>query len=251
MEVVLVLAAILAAVWWFGQSRKGGQDRGEARQQQAAERHVAHIDAIAKAAAQQHMRTLWGKWKQLTYVDDYGNFIDDSWRQEVRYFVETVIAPQLPFDPVTFESDKEQAAYTVGYEVLEYEMALDEASVDAPSDEYSAQMSGVEFELMVERILSSAGAKVTRTPVSGDQGVDLLAECRGLTIAIQCKRCATRIGNKAVQEVSAGRAYYSADRAWVVSDAPFTKSARQLAGSLDVELIQYLLVEEHLESATA
>jgi hypothetical protein len=233
---------VLATVWLAKSHKKADEER----QRKAAESHVANIDAVAKAAVQQHMNVLRSKWKQLTYLDDYGNFVDDDWRREARYFAETVIAPKLVFDPLTFESDVEQAAYTVGYEVLEHESALGGLTTD-PTAEYDPFMPGIEFEQLVERLLSSAGATVRRTPVTGDQGVDLLADYAGVTVAIQCKRSGSSIGNKAVQEVNAGRGFYSASSAWVVSDAPFTKGARQLASSLDVELVQYLTIHDHLK----
>ena len=60
---------------------------------------------------------------------------------------------------------------------------------------------------------------------------------KGITLAIQCKYYSKPVGNKAVQEVSAGQVYYKADYAAVVSNNTYTKSARQLAQNCNVLLL--------------
>ena len=71
---------------------------------------------------------------------------------------------------------------------------------------------------------------------SGDQGADVVAERNGRQMVVQCKRYSRPIGNKAVQEAAAARAYYRADLAAVVGTAPFTASAHDLAKATDVIL---------------
>lgn len=56
-------------------------------------------------------------------------------------------------------------------------------------------------------------------------------------IAIQCKFYSHPIGNKSVQEVAAGAKYYSSECACVVSNQTYTKSAKDLALSLNVSLL--------------
>ena len=58
-----------------------------------------------------------------------------------------------------------------------------------------------------------------------------------LRICIQCKDHEKAIGNKAVQEISAGKLFWKGTHAIIVSKSGFTKSAHQLAKSNKVELI--------------
>jgi restriction system protein len=73
------------------------------------------------------------------------------------------------------------------------------------------------------------GFTVDRTRYVGDQGVDVIAEYRGLRFAIQAKRYINNVGNDAVQQVVAGRAMYGCQGAMVVTTSGFTSSACQLA----------------------
>jgi restriction system protein len=52
------------------------------------------------------------------------------------------------------------------------------------------------------------GFSVRKTKVTGDQGVDLIVEGEGRLIAVQAKGYTGSVGNKAVQEVYAGMAFY-------------------------------------------
>lgn len=96
---------------------------------------------------------------------------------------------------------------------------------------------GIGFEHACAAILERCGWDVTVTRATGDQGVDLLAKRNGLTVAIQCKNTAQPVGNSAVQEIFAGRSFYEATAAVVVSRSGFTPSAFQLANRLAVALI--------------
>jgi len=72
--------------------------------------------------------------------------------------------------------------------------------------------------------------------VTGDQGADLILSKDGEKIVVQAKKYAGKVSNKAVQEIAAAKKYYNADRAMVVTNSAFTKSAIELAFSNDVEL---------------
>jgi len=96
---------------------------------------------------------------------------------------------------------------------------------------------GIKFENHCMEILKQNGWEVKETPSTGDQGVDLIASIDGLRICIQCKDHEKAIGNKAVQEISAGKLFWKGTHAILVSKSGFTKSAQQLAKSNKVELI--------------
>lgn len=98
-------------------------------------------------------------------------------------------------------------------------------------------VTGQEFELFCQKRLQELGLDVKTTPVTGDFGADLVAECAGSTIIIQCKYYSKPIGVAAVQEAFSARAFYNADKAAVVSNQSYTKAARQLAQKNSVMLL--------------
>ncbi len=102
---------------------------------------------------------------------------------------------------------------------------------------------GLKFENLCFQKLRSQGWKVKETPISGDQGVDLIASIDDLRLCIQCKDHQKAIGNKAVQEVYAGKKYWSGTHAVLISRSGFTKSAQKLALSSNVILISEYEIE--------
>lgn len=98
-------------------------------------------------------------------------------------------------------------------------------------------MDGVSFEDYCAHLLSVSGyKKLEMTKASGDQGVDIIATYKREKYAIQCKYYSTPIGNRAIQEVYAGKVYYECDKAMVMTNQGFTRSARALGESVDVQL---------------
>jgi hypothetical protein len=98
-------------------------------------------------------------------------------------------------------------------------------------------MTGVEFESYVARRLRDHGFEVCGTPITGDQGADLIATKDGRTAVIQTKRYSGNVGNAAVQEVLAARTFYDAPDAWVITNSTFTPAARALATKGGVRLV--------------
>ncbi len=99
-------------------------------------------------------------------------------------------------------------------------------------------MSGEEFEVYVAKLLQKHGFKnVSLTGGSGDFGVDILAEFKKNTYAIQVKRYKSFVGLAAVQEAFSGAKYYETHAAIVITNSYFTDAARKLAVSCDVILI--------------
>lgn len=91
-------------------------------------------------------------------------------------------------------------------------------------------MTGEDFEVFVAQILRRIGfTNIQLTKGSGDQGVDIIAERDGIKYAIQCKRYSQPVGNKAVQEVFAGKVFYHCHIGVVVTNNYFTQSAKDLA----------------------
>lgn len=98
-------------------------------------------------------------------------------------------------------------------------------------------MEGLEFELYCADLLRRRGfEEVEVTKASGDYGVDILAEKDGVTYGIQCKRYATPVGVKAIQEAYAGKEYYDKMVGAVLTNQYFTKPAVEAAKKLRILL---------------
>ncbi|WP_312564097.1 restriction endonuclease [Diaphorobacter sp.] len=102
----------------------------------------------------------------------------------------------------------------------------------------STSAVGVEFErsLIEEMSAVFTSARIEPTPVTGDQGADVILLIGGIKIVIQAKRYTGVVGNAAVQEVFAAKEYYEADYAMVVTNSRYTQAACTLAGKVGVEL---------------
>ncbi|KRM72430.1 restriction endonuclease [Lacticaseibacillus brantae] len=99
-------------------------------------------------------------------------------------------------------------------------------------------MDGEQFEHFCAYLLRRNGyRRIEVTQFSGDQGVDIKARKNGESIGFQCKRYSGLVGNKAVQEVWAGREFYHLDRAVVLTNSQFSDSAQELAEQLGVTLM--------------
>ncbi|PHE31706.1 restriction endonuclease [Bacillus pseudomycoides] len=103
---------------------------------------------------------------------------------------------------------------------------------------YIDKMDGFQFEVYLKALFRELGYRPEVTKRSCDYGVDVILKGRN-RIVIQAKRYGikNRVGIRAVQEVYAGKAYYKADEAWIVTNSVFTKQAKELAKACQVKLI--------------
>lgn len=99
-------------------------------------------------------------------------------------------------------------------------------------------LSGVEFETFIANYFKYLGFKITITPTTGDNGVDIIAKRNGFSLGIQAKLYYKHnISNSAIQEVFSGKSYYKCDYAMVVTNWTFSKPAQKLAKELKVAII--------------
>lgn len=211
--------------------------------------------ARLRKCAEQHRKELASLRIRLLVKDEFGHIDTQPWREKVMYFVEKVANVDLGKESFT---DKEILPGGGRYKTIHVETFIlhpdtafkivDEIAKEAQKEienrEYRPNMTGVEYEELCGETLKSAGWEVQFTKTTGDQGVDLLAKKDGVTAAIQCKRFAKQVGNKAVQEVIAGKSFYNADKAVVVAPNGFTPSAQDLAAASDVVLTDHNLLRE-------
>ena len=109
-------------------------------------------------------------------------------------------------------------------------------------------MSGFEFEQLLERLFETCKYDVILTKKTGDQGADLVISNDQEVIVIQAKCYSNQpVGNKAIQEIVAAKKYYKGDKALVIATTTFTKSAIELAEANDVELWDGKILQSKLE----
>ena len=184
-----------------------------------------HIDALVRKRA------------QTLKTDDYGNILSQKWLKEVQYFILNVITPDLNQRERGVLAEQENTMRVISIIEEKVSAAYFEKSRDI---KFNESMSGREFEYFCANELKKVGWKADVTKGSGEQGVDIVAEKNNVRIVFQCKKYNTPVGNKAVQEIVAGKSHEIADVGCVVSNSSYTKSAKELAMTTGVYLLHYL-----------
>lgn len=98
-------------------------------------------------------------------------------------------------------------------------------------------MTGSQFEQYLADLYSDYGYRVQKTDHTGDFGADLILDSEDGRSVVQAKRYSQKVGIRAIQEISAAKKYYIADRTLVITNNYFTKAAIELAQINDVILI--------------
>lgn len=240
---------------WFGQKKKISEQKnaGVENEKKHAE-FLANVESRLNQLIQQHVKTLAVKESQTVTKDDYGNINVDRWVQEIAYFIKNVllkdelISRYLHVNIIrTIQATGSSAQHLVeeandrfleiGNKVMgavaEYQASDDQAIIDIDS------LDPIAFEHHCAELLRNDGWDARVTQASGDQGIDVIATRGNVKAVFQCKKYAQPVGNGAVQEIVAGKQFEQADIAAVVSNATFTPSAKQLAGTTGVHLLHY------------
>ncbi|NWD69444.1 restriction endonuclease [Pseudomonas gingeri] len=108
-------------------------------------------------------------------------------------------------------------------------------------------MDGFQFEAFLVEIFQTIGYDVKETKKTADQGADLFVSRFGKNIVIQAKNYSGSVGNSAVQQAISAKAFYGCDEAMVVTNSYFTKSAKELASSASVRLIDRGELQNYLD----
>lgn len=98
-------------------------------------------------------------------------------------------------------------------------------------------MSGLSFEHYVAKLLRANGFHDVTLTETYDFGVDIIAEKDGVRWGIQTKCYAGMVKADAVRQVVTGLKLYGCDRAMVITNSAYSKTARQLAGANDCVLV--------------
>ncbi|WP_038903846.1 restriction endonuclease [Dickeya zeae] len=108
-------------------------------------------------------------------------------------------------------------------------------------------MDGFQFEDFLVGMFRTMGYDVKETKRSQDQGADLFVTRFGKNMVIQAKNYSGSVGNSAVQQVLSAKTFYGCDEAMVVTNSYFTKSAKELADSAVVRLIDRDELQKYLD----
>ena len=185
----------------------------------------------------EHETALSIQRSRLITKDIYGNIHDEPWKKEIEKFLDrTIIRKHL--NP----REKDILEYKKPYNMIVAfvdKVAKEKQQYYIETIDYSDALSGQEYELLCKNILLRAGWNVEITKTVGDQGVDLIATKNNKVVAIQCKKYSSSIGNGAVQEIIAGKTFYKAHHGVVVSNAAYTKSAKELAEVNKIRLLHH------------
>ena len=144
--------------------------------------------------------------------------------------------------PRWFEPELERIGIDVNRDDIEFtsyvsnEYSCNKASFNHITIDDVDLMSGAEFEDFLVQLFTRMGYGSYSTKTSGDQGIDVIAEKNGIRYGIQAKCYLGTVGNSAIQEAFAGKAFYNLDKVIVVTNNTFTKSAVDLAVKTDVIL---------------
>jgi restriction system protein len=230
--VALILVAITASVILASVSKKREIKRLEELTIQTA---ATEIELGA--------RNLRIRRMQLVQPDRYGTIFLDKWEAEKQYYLKTRILPQIEakglmewYGSVAFTIERlieEAAQRPLASGDLEVVAFLSDPEI------FDARMDPLDYERHCALQLEKAGWSTRLTATTGDQGADVIAHRNGKILVVQCKLYSQPVGNDAVQQVHAARSFQSADIAAVVSNQPFTKSARELANVNGVYLLHH------------
>jgi hypothetical protein len=191
-----------------------------------------------KALVGQKLSALITQRAQLVQKDPYGEVRLDKWRKAIEYFVSTQLMPSL--------TRGQRKAFARNYSAVEaaIDKRVEAATRLQPAFQtFSADMTPSQFEFFCAEKLRQAGWDTRVTPLSRDQGADVVAEKNNLRVVLQCKLYSRPVGNKSVQEVVAARAHERAHYGVVVSNKNYTLAAQQLANTNMVFLLHYLDLE--------
>lgn len=217
-------------------------ERETARQEEERRRFYES----AEIAVNKHLRTLQAKKNQGVRTDDYGNVFSEKWFSDIRYFLKHVVHSMNPI-PAWFESED------ISNAVMHVDKFVSDLSASHPerfaiADHLVDLMTPTEFEHFCAEILRKSGWEASVTQASGDQGIDVVATRNQIRLVLQCKKYSQAVGNTAVQEVIAGKLFYLADIAAVVTNASYTSSANHLANTVGISLLHYSQLASFAES---
>ena len=198
-----------------------------------AARRRSHALTLAAGEVRAQRQRLRMRRLQLLVHDPYGSADLRSWTREKARFCSSRIMPLLVARRLADQWPGIAEAVDRG---------IERAAARAPRPRrggFDPAMPPIEYERLCALLLRRAGWDARVTAAGGDQGTDVLARRGRRSLVLQCKLYGRPVGNRAVQQVAAARAHHRADYAAVVSNAAFTRHARELAATNGVHLLHH------------
>jgi len=107
-----------------------------------------------------------------------------------------------------------------------------------------------EFEEYTADLLLVLGHKrITLTPSTGDEGIDVLSEYNGKKIAVQCKKHRGMIGSPDIQKFVGAMAHAEVDSGMFITTGIFSIHAEKFASRHPIDLIDKIGLAELIEEA--
>jgi hypothetical protein len=112
---------------------------------------------------------------------------------------------------------------------------------------------GTSFEKKFCRLLRDAGYVVRTTPISGDDGIDIIAKKSGERVVIQCKNHDSKVGAQEVRDfigaLTIQKINEPATKGWIVSVSGFSKPTLDKYNKFElIELWDFSGIEELVNS---
>lgn len=202
------------------------QEAAKKKQDTLRQKNWMRLYSWLKNQLGKHAPTLLRNYRRSYEVNDYGAVEKDQRGPEIyRFFNSIGLYDFDGLDP-----------YCAG-KASRLTQRWCERQLRKSKEASSVPDNGQDFEHWVADKLIDNGWKAHVTKASGDDGVDVIAERQGVSVAVQCKRYKGSVGNKAVQEVYSGMKHMQLARAVVISTGKYTKSAQNLARTTGVLLL--------------
>jgi HJR/Mrr/RecB family endonuclease len=235
------------------QIRAKNRQADDEKRKKEAEKNQETATSIIARHGDKFSKFLEITYRKVSTVDEYGDENPKALNEEIlRLFKkisdsERSLASEMRWldrkkDSLSFSDFLSPVSSSIAKVLTERFHAyysIQKAKLSSVDKDTIAEMSGVEFEQYLIQQLKKCGVTdASGTSTTGDQGADVLFSFNGVRIVVQAKRYTSTVGNKAIQEVHAAKGFYKCDKAWVVTNSTFTKSAKSLAHQLDIYLME-------------
>lgn len=197
-------------------------------------KEVLKVAELIKPLVEPHIHKLLLKKKQLVKIDDYGNENYSAFYQELSYFADSNVYGKCKLS--LFQEDLVILAISFLINFHDDFFKQNNSTFDTENLE---NCTPIDFEHGCANLLNQNGWVARATQASGDQGIDVIATYGNVKAVFQVKKYSQPVGNSAVQEIIAGKAFEQAHVAAVVTNSTFTASAKQLANATGVFLLHY------------
>jgi restriction system protein len=175
--------------------------------------------------------------------DRYGTFYPDGWEREKASFISSRITPRLR--EAGYDTILPALLPAIDGEIERHANSLIDPPVatagsPSPVAREDAEAIDTDLSLYASRctsLLKSAGWTTDPSPAAYSMAVDIFAERGGRKLLLQCNGGSAPVGVEVVQQVYTLKDRRRADIAAIVTHAPFTRAAQQMASANGVHAL--------------